>query len=76
MHALIDQRFAKNDLYSTWHTVSLKSRLPVMSPFLRDENLGAHYVIIITLLESRSARITEVAIFGKKLLTHIQSETN
>ena len=47
-----------------------------MSPFLRDENLGAHYTIIITLLESRSARITEVAIFGKKLLTHIQSETN
>ena len=43
-----------------------------MSPFLRDENLGAHYTIIITLLESRSARINEVAIFGKKLLTHVQ----
>ena len=43
-----------------------------MSRFLRDENLVAHYVIIITLLESRSARIIEVAIFGKKLLTHIQ----
>ena len=76
MHALIDQRVAKNDLYSTWQTVPLKSKLPVMSRFLRNENLVAHYVIIITLLESRSARIIEAAIFGKKLWTHIQWETN
>ena len=75
MHALIDQRVAKNDLYSTWQTVPLKSKLPVMSRFLRDENLVAHYVIIITLLELCSARIIEAAIFGKKLLTHIQWET-
>ena len=74
MHALIDQRVAKNDLYSTRQTVPLKSKLPVMSRFLRNENLVAHYVIIITLLESRSARIIEAAIFGQKylLLTHIQ----
>ena len=76
MHALIDQRFAKNDLYSTWHTVPLKSKLPVMSLFLSNKNLVAHYVIIIMLLELHGARIIEVAIFGKKLLTHIQWETN
>ena len=76
MHALIDQRFAEKDLYSTWHTVPLKSKLPVTSLFLSNKNLVAHYVIIIMLLESRSARIIEVAIFGKKLLTHIQWETN
>ena len=69
MHALIDQRFAKNDLYSTWHTVPLKSKLPVISRFLRNENLVAHYAIIIMPLDLRSARIIEVAIFGKKLLT-------
>ena len=74
MHALIDQRVAKNDLYSTWQTVPLKSKLPVMSRFLCNENLVAHYVIIITLLESRSARIIEAAIFGKKLLTHVRNQ--
>ena len=74
MHALIDQRSAKNDLYSTWQTVPLKSKLLVMSRFLRNENLVAHYVIIITLLESRSARIIEAAIFGKKLLTHVRNQ--
>ena len=76
MHALIDQRFAKNDLYSTWHTVPLKSKLPVMSLFLGNENLVAHYAIITKLLEPPSAIIIEAAIFGKKLLTHVQWETN
>ena len=68
MHALIDQRVAKNDLYSTWQTVPFKSKLPVMSRFLRNENLVAHYVIIITLLESRSARIIEATSFSQKII--------
>ena len=36
-----------------------------MSRFLRNENFVAHYAIIITLLESHSARSIEAAIFGK-----------
>ena len=43
----------KDSLSGSETTVSLKSKLPVASRFLRDENRVARYVIIIARYENR-----------------------
>ena len=48
-----DRDMNKDSLSGSETTVSLKSKLPVASRFLRDENRVARYVIIIARYENR-----------------------